>query len=532
MGDGERDRRETAGITRSAARVGAATMISRVFGLARDTAFAVLFGTGFVADAFNLAFLVPNVFRRLVGEGNINPSFIPVFTEIRERRGPEEAGRFLKRVAGVLLAGVTALVILGMLFAGPVVHLYARDWKSNPGDFDLAVGLLRLLFPYLLFAGGAALASAALNARRHFAVPALAPVLLNVFFLLGAAAALTYDTLPERITAFAWGGLAGGLAAWMVQIPKMRAMGLPAGLEWRPADPDVRRVGALMVPGVIALGVTQMNLFVDTLLALRLEEGSLTALRLGNRVMLLPLGVIGVAVSTAALPTLSQRAAEQDRNALLETLAHTLRLLNTLLLPAAVGLVILAGPIVALLFQYGEFTADRSTPMTAAALLYYSLGLPAYGLVKGLAQGFYSVQDTRTPVKIAAVAMVANIALNLLLMGPLGLRGLALATSLSAWLNVALLARVFTARVGPLPPGAVMRSAARTLAAGAALGAGCLAGLRIAALVTGPELIARPAPVVLGMVLGLAGMLAAFRLLRHDEMDEILSSLPLPGRRR
>lgn len=531
MGDAERGG-ETAGITRSAARVGAATMLSRVFGLARDTAFAVLFGTGFVADAFNLAFLIPNVFRRLVGEGNINPSFIPVFTQIRERRGDEEAGRFLKRVNGVLLVGMALLVGAGMLLAGPIVRLYAHDWKANPADFELAVHLLRLMFPYLLFAGGAALSAAALNARRHFAVPALAPILLNVFFLLGAGAALAWETPAERITAFAWGGLAGGLAAWLAQVPKMRELGLPAGAAWSPADPDVRRVGALMVPGVIALGVTQLNLFVDTLLALRLEEGSLTALRLGNRVMLLPLGVIAVAVSTAALPTLSQRAAERDRGALLDTLAHTLRLLNTLLVPATVGLVILAGPIVALLFQYGEFSADRSTPMTAAALLFYALGLPAYGLVKGLAQGFYSVQDTRTPVKVAAVAMVANVVLNLILMGPLGLRGLALATSLAAWLNVALLARRFAGRVGPLPRGAIAASAGRTLAAGAALGAGCLAGLRLAAAVPGPELVTRPLPVVAGMVLGLAAMLAAYRLLRHEEMREILASLPGAGRRR
>jgi putative peptidoglycan lipid II flippase len=248
--------------------------------------------------------------------------------------------------------------------------------------------------------------------------------------------------------------------------------------------------------------------------------------------MLLPLGVIGVAVSTAALPTLSQRAAERDRGALLDTLAHTLRLLNTLLVPATVGLVILAGPIVALLFQYGEFSADRSTPMTAGALLFYSLGLPAYGLVKGLAQGFYSVQDTRTPVKIAAVAMVANVVLNLLLMGPLGLRGLALATSLAAWLNVALLARGFRGRVGPLPAAAIAASAGRTLAAGAALALGCLAGLRLAAAVPGPEVVTRPLPVVAGMALGLAAMLGAYRLLRHGEMAEILASLPGAGRRR
>jgi len=518
-------------VTRTAARVGAATMLSRLFGLGRDTAFAVLFGTGFVADAFNLAFLLPNVFRRVVGEGNLNPAFIPVLTEIRERRGAEAASRFLRNALGMLLVTLVGLVVLGILLAEPLVRLYAHDWQESPGDLAFAVALLRLLFPYLLFAGGAAFAGAALNAVRHFALPALAPILINVFFLAGAAAAAPLGGLESRAFVFSVGGLAGGLAAWVVMFPKMRELGLPTGPSWAPADPDVRRVGALMVPGLVALGVTQINLFVDTLLALRLDEGSLTALRLGNRVTFLPLGVVGVAVSTAALPALSLRAARDDRTALLDTLAHTLRLLLTLLVPATVGLVLLAGPIVALLFQYGEFSADRSTPMTAAALAYYALGLPAYGLVKGLSQAFYSVQDTRTPVRVAAIAMLANVALNLALMGPLGLKGLALATSLAAYLNVAMLAGSLRRRVGPLGAGDLLRAFGRTVVASAALAGGSLLGLTVAAQVLpGGSFGARVAAVGAAIVAGLALLVAAYRLLGHREMAEILESLP--GRRR
>ncbi|MGH2571372.1 MAG: murein biosynthesis integral membrane protein MurJ, partial [bacterium] len=435
------EREGSLGITRTAARVGAATLLSRVFGLARDSAFAVMFGTGFVADAFNLAFLIPNVFRRVVGEGNLNPALVPVLTEIRERRGPAAAAIFLQRSLGMLLVVLVALVVLGIVLAEPVVRLYAHDWEARPDDLTFAVALLRLLYPYLFFAGTGALAGAALNAINHFAVPALAPILINVFFLLGAAAALPFPGLEARAFVFSVGGIVGGLASWVVMFPKMRAIGLPISAAWAPGDPDVRRVGALMLPGLVALGTTQLNLFVDTLLALRLDEGSLTALRLGNRVMLLPLGVVGIAVSTAALPALSLRAARDDRAALADTLVHSLRLLLTLLVPAAVGLVLLAEPIIALLFQYGEFSGDRSTPMTAAALRYYSIGLPAYGLVKGLSQAFYSVQDTKTPVRVAVASMVANIVLILLLMGPLGLRGLALGTSLAAFFNVALLLR-------------------------------------------------------------------------------------------
>ena len=519
----------SAAVTRSATRIGAATMLSRVFGLARDTCFAILFGTAFVADAFNLAFLLPNFFRRIVGEGNLNPAFIPVFAQVRERGGDEAAAQFLRRVLGALLVVLVALCAIGMLAASPLVRLYAHDWESDPEGFAFAVRLLRILFPYLLFAGGAALASAALNARRHFAVPALAPILINVCFLLGGLAALAFDTLEDRAVAFAWGGLAGGLGAWIVQLPQMRTLGLPIGPAWAPGDADVRRVAALMLPGFVALGVTQLNLFVDTLLALRLEEGSLSALRLGNRVMLLPLGVVGVAVSTASLPALALRAARADRTALLDTLSYTLRLLLTLLVPAAVGLVLLAEPITALLFQYGEFTAERSTPMTAAALAFYALGLPAYGLVKGLAQGFYAVQDTRTPVATSAISMIANVILNLALMGPMGLRGLALATSIAAWLNVALLFARLAGRVGPVAAGPLRASALRTVAGSAVLAAGCgLGSLATGSLGDAPW--ARAAQVAVPIAGGLAGLWLAYRLLGHHEMDEIARSLP--GRRR
>lgn len=522
---GERAPSETASVTRSAARVGAATMLSRVFGLARDTAFAVLFGTGFLADVFNLAFLIPNFFRRIVGEGNLNPAFVPVFTEVRERRGDAAAGVFLRRAAGGLAAVVLPLTAAGMLFAGPLVTIYAHGWRSDPEGFSFAVFLLRVLFPSLPFAAFASLSAAALNARGHFAVPALAPILLNVFFLAGAALAPLLPTPQERLVAFSIGGLVGGAAAWLVQIPQMRRFGLPNGAAWAPADPDVKRTAALMLPGLIALGVTQLNLFVDTLLALRLEEGSLTALRLGNRVSLLPLGVIGVAVATASLPALSRRAAARDSAALVATLAHTVRLLMTLLVPASVALVILAEPIVSLLFQYGAFTAARSTPMTAAALAFYSLGLPAYGISRGLAQAFYSVQDTRTPVKVGAIAMLANIALNLALMGPLGLRGLALATSLAGWVNVVLMLRPLSAKVGRLPYRDLALSALRVTAATAAMAAACLAVVFLAPGIGGGGLPARAARVALEIGAGIAALLLAYRALGHAEMREILEAL-------
>lgn len=511
-------------VTRSATRVGAATMASRVFGLARDTAFAILFGTGFLADVFNLAFLIPNFFRRIVGEGNLNPALIPVFTEIRERRNEAEANRFLRRATGALIVVVVPLTALGMTFAAPLVTLYARDWRADAEGFSFAVLLLRVLFPTLPFAAFAALSAAALNARRHFAVPALAPILLNVFFLAGAAVAPLFESKEDRLLAFSVGGLVGGLVAWLAQIPQMRRLGLASMPEWTLRDPDVARVAKLMLPGFAALGATQLNLLVDTLLALRLDEGSLTALRLGNRVTLLPLGVVAVAVATASLPALSRRAAARDSGALVDTLGHTIRLLLTLLLPAAVALVILARPIVALLFQYGEFSATRSTPMTADAVAFYALGLPAYGIARGLAQAFYSVQDTRTPVLAGVVSMLANVAFSLALMGPLGLRGIALATSLAGYVNVAMLVPALRRRVGPLPPGALGPATLRVVAASAALAGGCVLGVAAGNLLPGEGIHVRTARVAIDVTFGLGALLAVYRLTKHAEMLEILGS--------
>ena len=520
--------KETAGVTRSATRVGAATMLSRVFGLARDTFFAVLFGTGFVADAFNLAFLIPNFFRRVVGEGNLNPAFVPVFTELHEKNGTDVTRVFLRRTSGSLLVVLLVFVLLGVVFAGPLVRLYASGWSDDPAEFSFARLLLQILFPSLLFAGMSALATATLNAQRKFVVPALAPIVLNVGFLLGAVAALAFETLEARAIVFSIGGLVGGLAAWLVQTPSLREIGYSMRPLWAPNDPQVRRVAALMGPGILALGVTQLNLFVDTLLALRLDEGSLSALRLGNRLVLLPMGVIGVAVATASLPTLARHAAADNRAALLGMLAHTLKLLLTLLVPAAVGLLLLSAPIVTLLFQYGEFSAERSTPMTAAALRYYALGLPAFGLVRGLAQGFYSVQDTKTPVKIATVGMIVNISLSFALMGPLGLRGLALATAAAAWVNVSLSLVLLSRRLGTLRGTGLTATFGRVVLATALLAAGVLAGDALTAGVTG--WLGRGLAVAVPIALGFVGLGIGYAITRHAEMAEILASLP--GRRR
>lgn len=522
----------TARVTKDATVFGLATLLSRFFGLARDTVFAILFGTGFVADAFNLAFMVPSFFRRVVGEGNFNPAFVPVFAEIWERRGEEDAKEFLRRVTGVFIVILGVMTLAGILASDLLVRLYAHDWKEHPGDLRFAVLLLQIMFPFLFFSGGGALASAALNARGKFLVSALAPILLNVLFLLGACAAFFTESIHSRAVWFTVAGCLGGLAAWVCQFPEMKRLGLPLGMKWMPQDPDVRRVGALMLPGFLALGVTQLNSLVDTMVALRLEPGSLSALRLGNRVTLLPVGVIGVAVSTASLSLMSRKAAEGDRQGLLETLDHTMRLLVTLLIPATVGLVLLAEPIVSLLFQYGEFSADRSTPMTTAALAFYALGLPGYGLVRGLAQAYYAVQDTKTPVRVGALSVVANIVFILIFMGPMRLSGLALATSLASYVNAGVLFFLLSRRVGAYDSGPLLRSTLRTGVASLALAAAAWGGMTVARfLFPGDDVVARLAVVGIAIVAGVGAMLFTFRVLRHEEMAEVLQALDARRRR-
>lgn len=462
-------------IARFASRFSGATIVSRVMGLARDVVFAAWFGTGTAADAFNVAFLIPNLLRRVVGEGAAQAAVVPVYAGALTRRGREDA-----RVLGLRLAGVSILILVGVAVAGalwssPIVRAYAFGWRDEPEKLALTIGLTRLLFPFVVFAGLTALAGAILNTHGRFTIPALAPAVLNVSFV-GALFALgpLFGPEPEhRVYGFALGALVGGLLQVVMQLPQLSGIGALGAPQVRFDDPEVRLVGRLMIPGFFGLAVTQINMFVDTFLATMLPEGSVTALRLANRVMLLPLGVFGIAVASASLPTLAGMAAREDLEGLRRTYAFTLRLILLVLVPASVGLIVLRTPIVRVIFERGAFTADWSTPMTAGALLFYSLGLFAYGAVKASNQVFYALKDTRTPVIVGAVAMVVNVVLNLLLMGPLGLRGLALATSLAAASNLVILLALLRGRLGGLEGRHLLGGVWRILAASLVMAGVC-----------------------------------------------------------
>jgi putative peptidoglycan lipid II flippase len=513
-------------ITRSAGKMGIATSASRVLGLLRDTTFAALFGTSAVADAFNVAFLIPNFFRRLLGEGLMSAAFVPVYSEHLEKRPREQVNRLANAALGDLALGLGIVTIVGMIVTGALVAIYAPGWRGRPEQVDLTVRLTRLLFPYVLFVGMAALVQAILHASYRFTIPALSPVVLNLCFIAGALFLCPRfgPRLEDQVFGFAIGGLVGGLGQLLIQLPVLRQ----TGFRWKPRvdfrSPEIREVLGLMVPGLFGLAVSQINMLVDSFLATFLASGSVTALRLGSRVSLLPLGIFGVAIAAAALPVLSHRAARGEPAALREILSHSTRMILFLLLPATVGLVVLREPIVRLLFVRGAFDAGESLRVTSEVLAFYALGLSAYGGVKVVAQVFYSLKDTATPVRVAALSVVANVVLNLLLMGPMGAGGLALATSIASAINMGVLLAILRKRIGRIGGAALLSSGLRMLAASLAMGAA--AAVVYAALGPAlPEGRLVPLAARLGAAIA-AGLVTYFGLaaiLRMDEFSHLAS---------
>jgi putative peptidoglycan lipid II flippase len=402
--------------------------------------YAQVFGASAFTDAFFVAFKIPNFLRRLFAEGAFATAFVPVLSEYRAQREYRELKDFVDHVAGSLGLVLLVVSLIGVVAAPVLVSLFAFGWvlDGETAKLGLAAEMLRLTFPYLFFISLTAFAGGILNAHDRFAVPAFTPVLLNLCLI---AAALWLAPLFEQpIVALAWGVLVAGITQFTFQLPflaRIRLMPRP-----RPGfhDPGVRRILKLMVPALFAVSVTQINLLLDTMLASFLQTGSISWLYYSDRLMEFPLGLLGVALATVILPKLSRRQAEAAPQAFSQTLDWGLRMTLVFGVPSALGLILLAGPMMATLFQSDVFDA-HDVAMAERSLMAYSLGLQAFILIKVLAPGYYARQDTRTPVRIGVIAMAANMALNLALIWPLQHAGLALATSLSAYLNAYLLWR-------------------------------------------------------------------------------------------
>jgi putative peptidoglycan lipid II flippase len=423
---------------KSLAKVGSNTLLSRVLGFVRDLVFANVFGAGALTDAFFVAFKIPNFLRRLFAEGAFSVAFVPVLTEYKEQRSFAELKLFVDHIAGTLGVVLLGVTLLGVLGAPYLVMLFAPGFIGVEGKLDVAAEMLRLTFPYLLFISLTAFAGGVLNTFNRFGVPAFTPVLLNVC-LIGSALWLA-PLMEQPVVALAWGVFVAGVVQFLFQLPFLARLGLLPRFRPAPKDAGVRRVVKLMVPALFGVSVTQISLLIDTLIASFLQDGSISWLYYSDRLMEFPLGVLGVALATVILPSLSRKHANESVEGFSDTIDWALRWSLLLGLPAAVGLFVLSGPMIATLFQSGVFDAT-DVDMSQRSLMAYSLGLLPFILIKVFAPGFYARQDTRTPVRIAVIAMAANIVLNLVLVFPLAHAGLALATTLAAGLNALLLYR-------------------------------------------------------------------------------------------
>ena len=435
-------RKPARGLLRSTALVGQMTLLSRVLGFVRDVVIARAFGASLAADAFFVAFKIPNLFRRLFAEGAFSQAFVPVLAEYRERGGESggerAVGELVGAAAGSLFLVLTGFVAVGVIAAPVFILVFAPGFSDEADKLALAGQLLRLTFPYLLLISLAALAGAVLNTFGRFGVPAFTPALLNVS-MIGCALWLA-PGLEEPVMALAIGVLGGGIAQLAIQVTAMARLGLRIRPRFDFAHEGVRKILRLMGPAMFGVSVAQLNLMLDTIIASFLQTGSISWLYYSDRLVEFPLGVFGIALATVILPSLSARHSEGSTEAFSTTLDWALRWVLLIGIPAALALAVLAAPMLSTLFQYGLLD-EHDVTMAARSLVAYSGGLVAFILIKVLAPGYFARQDTRTPVRIGIIAMVVNMVFNLVLVFPLAHAGLALATTLSACVNAGLLWR-------------------------------------------------------------------------------------------
>jgi putative peptidoglycan lipid II flippase len=471
---------EEQAIVRAAGQIGFFTLLSRVTGMLRDVIIGSVFGAGMQTDAFFVAFRIPNLLRRLVGEGASTAALVPVLTEYLTQRPRAEAMELVRALWGIGLVILGVLTILGMYYVAPLVRVFAPGFTSD--KLELTIALTRTMFVYLFCIGGVALAMGVLHALRHFAAPASAPILFNLAVI--ASTLWLSRWLAEPVFSLAYGVVIGGVCQIVWQVPVLLRLKAPLAPRWQPGHPAIRRIAVLLLPLLFGTGIYQINQIVSTLLASLLAEGSVSALWYATRLFEFPVGVFVTALSTAALPSLAMQAQRRDLWNLRENLGFALRLVNLVTLPAAVGLVMLAKPLSSVLFFRGAFDA-HDVQETALALQGYAVGLWAVAATRLLSACLYALQDTRTPVLGGTMAFITKIIFSLMLMGGVtlahdagavaqafarwssilmivgwGAGGLALATSLSAFVNLMVQAVLLHRRLGGFPWSAWLSSLA------------------------------------------------------------------------
>lgn len=513
-------------VIKSAGVVGFFTMVSRFLGLARDVFMANVFGTSLAMSAFVVAFTIPNLFRRLFGEGALSAGFVPVFIDVRKRDGDEAAWSLARKVATLVLVILAALTLAGLIVSWVGIR------AAEPGGMARTIlSLLRIMLPYMIFICLAALSMAALNSYYHFAVPAATPCLLNLVWIAALAAVAGRQGGDERIEVVAWAVLIAGILQLAVQVPVLRRFGYRPGWDFAPRDPQVRRVVALMGPAALGMAVVQVNVIVDKLLAAWVGAWAPAALFFSERLVYFPLGVFATALGTVLLPVFSSQVAEDDNDRMRATVRHALCNLLFIMIPASIGLLVLARPIVEMIFASGRF-GGTSSDLTAVALRFYAPGLLVFSLVKVFVPAFYARHDTRTPVRVGIWAVVLNLVLNVafVLTWPEYLKhaGLALATVLASLFNATVLAIIFHRRYGSPGWKAVAVSAARSAVAAGVMAMAALAVHPAARAWAAGHLPAKAAQVASVLVtVGLAAIvyfiLAA--LLRSPELRDVTGAL-------
>ena len=522
------------GLARAAGVISAATLLSRVLGLIREQIFAAFFGAGLAVDAFQVAFRIPNLLRDLFAEGAMSAAFVPTLTRTQERDGPAEAMRLANLVINFLIVIVSSICLLEILGARWIVPLMAPGFGSIPGKLDLTIQMTQIMAPFLLLVALAAAVMGILNTRRIFFIPAIAPTMLNLALIASGfiLAPLCPRVGLEPIVGMAFGVILGGVGQLLIQVPALRSQ----GYRWRPEvsfhDPGVLRIVTLMAPAAIGLAATQVNIFVNTLLASFLVQGSVSWLNYAYRLMQLPIGLFGVAIATVTLAEVSRHAAQRNMDELKRTLSFSLRFVLFLTLPATFLLVALAHPIVTLLYEHGRFGPVDSW-QTAQALWAYAVGLSAFSAVRILVPVYYSLGMTRVPVTISFVTIGVNVALNIALMGPLKHTGLALATSIASVLNFALLFHYLRRRIGPIGGRLLARSAARIfLAAALAAGAGYLTAFMTERAIGLNSVLERVLVTFGGLVVAAVVYLSAAIALRIEEAAPLFALMRRLLRRR
>lgn len=518
---------EDRSITGAASVIGSATVLSRILGYARDAVVAYVFGAAMATDAFFVAFRISNLLRRLVGEGALTSSFVPIFTEELIKR-PKEGARRLASSAFTLFAIIlVVLTIAGVAFSDPIVRLLSPGFVSDPEKFVLTVNLTRVMFPYMVFIGLMAIAMGVLHSLKHFTAPAVAPVFFNVMIILSVVAVSPF--LAEPVYALAAGVLMGGLAQFFIQVPSLKRYGFAPRPAFAFADPGIKRIFTLMGPAAFGVGVYQLNVFVTMWFASRLPEGSISYLFYGARLMELPVGVFGVAISTAALPSLSEYVSREDWDGFRDSLSFALRLVGFVTIPSMAGLLVLDEHIIDVLFRRGEFGLEAVSG-TSTALFFYALGLVPVAVTRTLTSVFYSLKDTSTPVKVALFSFITNAVFCYLLSGPMGHGGLALAATLAATVNVVGLYIVLWLRFGRFGGRSVLASAVKAAIAAVVMG-GVIYLAASYAWAPGAGILERAALLAGFVALGVGVYLAASRVLGTPELGIIRDFYRKPGRK-